>query len=120
MESSLSEFIAGLEVREPARAGGVTVYPLFNRGKVGPSYTLLADALARDVASVEEKGGGSVPVLVLINKSETPVLVSQGDELAGGLGSWWWTVGTRRTLPRALGSRPGSRPSKPRGSWSPG
>lgn len=84
LENSLSEFIAGLEVREPTRAGGVTVYPLFNAGKVGPSYTLLADALARDVASVEEKGSGSVPVLVLINKSETLVLVTQGDELVGG------------------------------------
>ena len=46
MERSLSEFIGGLEVREPIRAGGVTVYPLFNHGKMGPTYTLLADALA--------------------------------------------------------------------------
>jgi len=84
LENSLSEFMAGLEIREPTSAGGVTVYPLVNRGKVGPSYTLLADAVARDVASVEEKGGGSVPVLVLINKSETLVLVTQGDELVGG------------------------------------
>ena len=40
LENPLSEFIADLEVREPGRAGGVTVYPLFNAGKVGPARSL--------------------------------------------------------------------------------
>ena len=84
MEVSLSEFVDGLDVREPVEAGAVAVYPLFNRGEKGPPYTLLVDALSRDAVSVEEKGDGSVPVLVFINKSETLVLVTLGDELVGG------------------------------------
>ena len=52
MEVSLSEFVDGLDVREPVEAGAVAVYPLFNRGEKGPPYTLLVDALSRDAVKV--------------------------------------------------------------------
>jgi hypothetical protein len=77
--------LSGLEVKGPAVAGQAAVFPVFGGTAAGAEYMLLDDALKRGLAGVEEKGGGgSVPVLVLINKSDTHVLVLQGDEVIGG------------------------------------
>lgn len=83
--NNIAQCLGGLEVGSPIEAQNVTVFPLFGSAGSGPDYVLLEDALASGLAAVEEKGDeGSVPLLVLINKSETNVLVLQGDELVGG------------------------------------
>ena len=83
--NNIAQCLEGLEVGAPVEAENLAVFPLFGSGGLGPEYMLLEDALAAGLAAVEEKGNeGSVPLLVLINKSEMNVIVLQGDELVGG------------------------------------
>ncbi len=84
MQDTLNQFVDGLEVREPRVAGNVTVFPIFNHGGAAQDYRPLDEAIAADLASVEEKGSGAVPVLVLINRTDAYLLGVQGDELVGG------------------------------------
>ena len=85
MEKIIERFIDGLDIGEPiSAAGGVTLFAVFSRNPCGPQYQLIDEALNRGAVSIEEKGSGSVPVLVLVNRSEQMILVTCGDELIGG------------------------------------
>ena len=85
MGTIIEQFINGLDIREPILAfGGVTLFPVFSRNAYGPRYQLIDEALGCGAVSIEEKGSGSVPVLMLVNKSEQMVLVTYGDEFIGG------------------------------------
>jgi hypothetical protein len=85
MTTPLTQFIQHLEVADPISKGSLAVFPVFNRGEEGPDYTLASEAIPAGLVAVEEKGAvGSVPVLVLINKSETHILVTDGDSFVGG------------------------------------
>jgi len=69
---------------EPVTSGPLTVFPIEGTPDQPSEYTLLADAIEAELAEVTEiTEGGAVPVLLLKNRSEKPVLAIQGEELIG-------------------------------------
>jgi len=62
----------------------LAMLPLLGEDRPGPAYVLLNDALAAGLASVGEVSeGGSVPELLLDNRSDKPLLAVDGQELVG-------------------------------------
>jgi hypothetical protein len=65
----------------------LTLWPLVRRGSApesGPAYLTLADALASGALDVRERqGGASVPVIEVVNRGDTAVLVLFGEVLNG-------------------------------------
>lgn len=85
MGISLASFFGNLAVTDALSAGAVAVFPVSNHNQPGPNYLRLEQAITSNLASVEEKGTeGTVPMLVMVNESESFVLGLQGDELIGG------------------------------------
>lgn len=76
----LQEMILG----EPIFFEGLTVFPIKYEQQTSPDYVLLEEALSSKTAIVTEKvEGGSVPELLLVNKSEKNILLLDGEELVG-------------------------------------
>jgi hypothetical protein len=68
----------------PVTSGPLTVFPIEGENSHPPGYTLLADAIKNEQALVTEiTEGGQVPVLLLDNRAENPILAIQGEELVG-------------------------------------
>ena len=62
----------------------VTVLPVFPGRNGGPVYRTLKEALQQGTLTISEvTDGGSVPELKVINKGDMPVLLLDGEELAG-------------------------------------
>lgn len=60
------------------------MFPLCRPGTAAPDYLTLPEALQRGLAEVSEVSeSGSVPNLRFLNKGEQPVLLLDGEELAG-------------------------------------
>lgn len=80
----LTAFLAGLHVSDPLTAGNLTLFPLLstNRGKYD-FLTLSPDFPAELMVISEVSEAGSVPELLLENRAELPLLVIDGQELAG-------------------------------------
>lgn len=76
--------LAGLTIGEPDRFGGLTVFPLSAPGQGRFPYMLLEDGLRSGQVTVREVNEhGSVPDLAVVNRSESPVLIVDGEELVG-------------------------------------
>ncbi len=81
---AIESVLSSLEVREPAVAGNLAVFPLFRPLQAPMDYLLLDEALERDLAHVTEVSqGGSLPELAFENASPQRVLLVDGDELVG-------------------------------------
>jgi len=74
--------LGDLRTGEPRGAGALTLVPLFG-GRPGPRYLLAEDALAAGTLEIGELGQGVVPQLVARNKGPDPVLILEGEHLAG-------------------------------------
>jgi len=60
------------------------VIPLFTSNNEGPQYLTLKEAMEKRLLTITEVSqGGSVPELKVVNKAEIPVLLLDGEELAG-------------------------------------
>jgi len=83
---NIGDTLRRITIQQPSSFGGLTVYPLSGNAAVGdhPGYTTLDEALAAGTARVTEiDEGGSVPELAFFNEGDRPVLVLDGEELAG-------------------------------------
>ena len=80
----IKETLKRIAVGHPRTFAGLSVYPLTG-GTVGsPRYTILDEALRAGTARVTETSeSGSVPELAFHNDGDPPVLVLDGEELAG-------------------------------------
>lgn len=84
MDKIIVEYLSGLELGEPQVFENMSVVPLLAASDAGPEYLTLEEALRKKAISITELGeGGSVPELKVTNKGETPVLLMDGEELAG-------------------------------------
>ncbi len=73
-----------VRVGNPLQYETLTVYPLFTQPAHAVEYRLSDDALASGLVTVEEVSQeGSVPELMVENRSDTRVLFVQGEELIG-------------------------------------
>src|SRR5688572_9448535 len=74
----------GLRVGPRTTFKKLTVFPLFKPTSVPPAYMTLAEALAEGLLRVTEvSSSGSVPELHVINTSDRPVFILDGEELIG-------------------------------------
>lgn len=73
------------EVGEPIRHGVMAVYPIVRKApaSVG-TYLTLDEAVTQKVIVIEEKGSGSVPVVIIKNVGKLPIYISAGEIIIGG------------------------------------
>jgi hypothetical protein len=81
----LRAFLIGGDLRygDPQSFSGLTLIPLFSARRAPFEYLLLSAAITAGMASIEEVGGGRVPTLRIVNRSEKPVLLVDGEHLVG-------------------------------------
>ena len=85
MQETIKAVLDGVTIGTPVVSGRLAIVPLFRDGASIPTCKPLDDALRLGEVEITEAGAGSVPSLIVINKSETAVLIMQGDELLGGM-----------------------------------
>jgi len=84
MDSMISDFLSKLEFGDLRVFKNMGVIPLFTSIDEGPRYLTLREALEKRLLTITEVSqGGSVPELKVVNKAEIPVLLLDGEELAG-------------------------------------
>lgn len=73
------------EVNKPVVHKLMAVYPILRKAPttVG-AYLTLEEATQQKIITVQEKGGGSVPVVVIVNTGKAPVYISAGEIIIGG------------------------------------
>src|SRR5512139_2242266 len=80
----VSNFLSKLEFGELKIFNNIGVVPLFSPINGTPQYLTLKEALEKRLLTITEVSqGGSVPELKVVNKAEIPVLLLDGEELAG-------------------------------------
>jgi hypothetical protein len=83
MNATVERLLNELRLGDAQTHDGLAVYPLL-WGEPGPEYLTLSKALQQNLLTVTEVSeGGSVPELAVINTGELPVLLLDGEELAG-------------------------------------
>ncbi len=84
MEPTITNYLSRLEFGELQIFNNMAVVPLFTSVNGGPKYLTLKEALERGSLVITEiSKTGSVPELRVVNKAEIPVLLLDGEELAG-------------------------------------
>lgn len=84
METVIRQYLEELVLGEVQRFHAMAVIPLFAPGNGGPAYLTLRDALERKLLVISEVSpGGNVPELMAKNNADVPVLLLDGEELAG-------------------------------------
>lgn len=115
-EGQVAHTIDGLELAEAVSDGALTVFPLLGADKPGPFYLTLDEALAKNLAEVNEVSAeGRVPELFFENKGDDPILLVDGEILVGAK--------QNRVLNLSILVRPKSRITIPvscveQGRWS--
>ena len=83
MEEWIADSITGLDIGQPQSHRNLTVFPLLDED-TGPEYLTLGEALDEGLITVTEVGeSGAVSKLRVKNEGEVPVLLLDGEELAG-------------------------------------
>lgn len=73
-----------VRIGEPVRHGSLSVFPLFCENPTGIDYRLADEAMSENLLTVEEVSeAGSVPELLVENKSDSRVLFLEGEQLIG-------------------------------------
>lgn len=81
----LGAWLAGLRLGTPAIVDALAVAPLYAEAlPTSFNYLTLDEALATGQVAVTEKAQASVPTLLVINHSELPILLLDGEEVVGG------------------------------------
>ncbi len=84
MNPSVQRVISSLRFGETQASGKFSVIPILDGEPEGPEYLVLPEALREDLITITEvSAGGSVPDLRVINRADRPVLLLDGEELAG-------------------------------------
>ncbi len=84
MDTIVAQYLSKLEFGELQQFKKLAVVPLFTSIDHSPEYLTLKEALEKKILIVKEVShGGSVPELEVTNKAEVPVLLLDGEELAG-------------------------------------
>lgn len=80
----MASLFEGTRIGEPQAHGSVILFPLMAGADWGPKYQPLGEALEQGTFAVSEvSASGSVPELKVVNGGELPVLLLDGEELAG-------------------------------------
>jgi hypothetical protein len=83
----LARYLEEVQIAEPVVFRGLAVYPVLLRDgqRLRGGWMTLDQAVSRGVLVVSEKGGGSVPVVVVENRSrDQHVFIMTGEVISGG------------------------------------
>jgi len=84
MENIVQEFFQNLEIGEAQQFKNLAIFPLFSTLSQGPQYLTMRQAMDAGELSIREVDqDGAVPELMVVNRAERPVLLLDGEELAG-------------------------------------
>jgi len=84
MEDAVKSRLQTVRLSEAQSFKNITIVPFIAPADGAFQYCALGEALASsDVAITETSAGGSVPELMVINRGNKPVLLIDGEELAG-------------------------------------
>lgn len=84
MNTTLENTLKGITLGEVQEFHNLAAFPILGNGVTGPDYITLGVALQKGLLKVEEVSeGGSVPEVTVTNSGEMPVLLLDGEELAG-------------------------------------
>ena len=84
MQNLIKQFIDGIDVGKVQSYRNLAVFPLVSNYALDLDYLTLDDALDGDAIDVVELDqDGSVPELKVVNKSDTMILILDGEELVG-------------------------------------
>jgi len=84
MQAIIREYLSSLEPGELQEFGNMSLFPLFSPRENGQRYITMKEALGQGALKIREMGAtGSVPELRAINRGDVPVLLLDGEELAG-------------------------------------
>ncbi|MFC2008481.1 ARPP-1 family domain-containing protein [Chloroflexota bacterium] len=84
MDEIVAGYLAGIEMGAPTTVERIGLVPLFNAAKVNTPYVALKTALEGGMLLIEESHeSGTVGQLKVANKGAVPVLLLDGEELAG-------------------------------------
>ncbi|MEW6439291.1 MAG: DUF6569 family protein, partial [Pseudomonadota bacterium] len=84
MGFSVQEFLSGVVCGEPQGKGNLTVFPLISRVEFRESLLLLDEAMEMGVLEMGEVSeSGMVNTIIVKNNGDTPVLILDGEEVAG-------------------------------------
>jgi hypothetical protein len=84
MDQIIINFLSKLELGELQAFNNMAIIPLFNSMNHTPQYLSLGEAMGKGFLTVTEVSqGGAVPELKVTNKTSLPVLLLDGEELAG-------------------------------------
>lgn len=81
----LRDFVRSLSVGEPVQRGDIAVVPILHARPHDRFHVLTLDeALGRGLLTITERGGGTVPELIVENRAKEMVLLLAGEILVGG------------------------------------
>src|SRR5512139_214396 len=84
MDQIVVNFLSELELGELQTFKNMAMIPLFSSVNHAPQYLSLGEAMAKGLLTVTEVSqAGAVPELKVVNKADLPVLLLDGEELAG-------------------------------------
>jgi hypothetical protein len=84
MDQIIINFLSKLELGELQAFNNMAIIPLFSSVNHAPRYLSLGEALEKGLLTVTEVSqAGAVPELKVSNTSDLPVLLLDGEELAG-------------------------------------
>jgi hypothetical protein len=84
MEPIISTYLSGLKLGEAQLFKNMGIVPLFTSLNGGPHYLSLKEALDKELITITEVDhSGSVPQLKVISRSDSSVLLLDGEELMG-------------------------------------
>ena len=84
MKEIINGHFSGLRLGGELKFEEMILFPLFSDDALGPEYLTMKEALAeKSLIVTEVDAGGSVPELKVVNRAAIPVLILDGEELAG-------------------------------------
>lgn len=84
METVVRRWLQSLSLGTPQAYKSLVVLPIFTTGRGKFEYLTLADAEAGQCITITEVStAGSVPTLLVVNHGRSPILLLDGEELAG-------------------------------------
>lgn len=85
MQQTIAKILDGITLGAAVTNGRTAIVPMFREEDSGAACRPLDDVLNTGEVEIVEAGEGSLPTLIVTNKSETAVLIMQGDEFIGGM-----------------------------------
>ncbi|MCX7880578.1 MAG: hypothetical protein N2517_07940 [Ignavibacteria bacterium] len=84
MHTSVAAFLSQIKFGDPVEFENLTIIPLQKENGYAPDFLVLQESINQNLLTISEiSESGSVPTLLVENKSDKPVIIFEGEELIG-------------------------------------